>query len=206
VKQVVDLPGRSDQTVFELSGKARWAMVTGGTIAELIEQTTLVLEATAQQPASTPGTEPECRDSGFEHVTLGEGRVRRAPVGMRACTGCGLFKPLEAFAPRNGIKYREKTCTECRESTGKPKNTRHPKRQQATERTCTECGLTKPIDAFLHIPSTKAGFFGRCRACRNARARKRYHSRPDVRAAEIARSSRNQRARLLRHRLQVSKS
>ena len=117
---------------------------------------------------------------------------------MRACARCRLIKPLEHFRPKSGNKYRKKTCAACRDSAGKPKGVRVPKYQQGLERTCTECGLTKPIDAYLHIKSTKTGFLGRCRACRNARARERYHSTPEIRAAEIARSSRNQRARLLR--------
>jgi hypothetical protein len=198
VKQVAPLLGRSDQTVCELSRKARGAMVTGGTIAELIGQTILVLGATTQEPPSILGIDPDCRDDGFEQVTLGEGRLRRAHLGMRACTGCGTVKPLEAFRPKIGKKYRTKTCMACRESAEMPDDVQHPKRQQAPERTCTECGSTKPIDAFQHIKSTKSGYFGRCRACRNARARERYHSTLEIRAAEIARSSRNRRARLLR--------
>jgi hypothetical protein len=203
VKQVAPLLARSDQTVCELSRKARLALVSGGTIAELIRQTCLMLGITTQQPPSILWIERERRDDGLDQVTLGEGRERRMPVGLRACTGCGLAKPLEHFKPTSGDKYRKKTCAACRESAAKPHGVPHPERQQAHERTCTECGLTKPIDAFLHIKSTKQGFFGRCRACRNARARARYHSTLEIRAAEIARSSRNQRARLMRERLQT---
>jgi hypothetical protein len=202
VKQVAPLLGRSDQTVCELSRKARLSLVSGGTIAELIRQTSLMLGITTQQPPSTPSLERVHRVDGFEKVTPGEGRVRRVPIGMRACTGCGLIKPLEHFRPRSGDKYRKKTCAACRESAGEPHGVSHPERQPALERTCTECGLTKPIDAFQHIKSIKAGFFGRCRACRNARARQRYHSTLEIRAAEIARSSRNQRARLWRKRIE----
>jgi len=57
---------------------------------------------------------------------------------------------------------------------------------------------------FTPIKGTRTGVYGRCRACRNARSRARYHSAPDVRAAEIARASRNQQARRLGRRRSVS--
>ena len=62
-------------------------------------------------------------------------------------------------------------------------------------RTCTDCGQTKIIDEFQRIRACKAGWYGRCRDCRNARKRTRYHSNADARAAEIARSTRNRQKR-----------
>jgi hypothetical protein len=92
VKQVASILGRSDQTVCELSRKARLELVSGGRIAELIGQTSLMLGATTEEPPSTRSTERDGRDGGSEQVTLGKGRVRRVPVGMRACARCGLTK------------------------------------------------------------------------------------------------------------------
>ena len=43
----------------------------------------------------------------------------------------------------------------------------------------------------MPIKSTRTGVYGRCRACRNKRARERYHSSPEIRAAEVARAWRN---------------
>jgi len=117
------------------------------------------------------------------------------PPGVRICTACGLVKPLDEFTPTNGATYRKKICKPCR--TAAAKATYHhrplsrPKRQLATERTCTECGVMKPIDSYTRIKSTQTSVYGRCRACRNARARARYHSSPQVRAAEIARATHN---------------
>jgi DNA-binding XRE family transcriptional regulator len=54
----------------------------------------------------------------------------------------------------------------------------------------------KPPDDFVRIVACNEGWYGRCRVCRNRRARERYHSSPEVRAAEIARSSRNRTRRL----------
>jgi hypothetical protein len=51
--------------------------------------------------------------------------------------------------------------------------------------------LTKQINDFLPIHNRRTAVYGRCRECRNKRARERYHSTPEVRAAEIARSWRN---------------
>lgn len=68
-------------------------------------------------------------------------------------------------------------------------------RCQDSLRTCTDCGLTKPLADYVRIRACVAGWYGRCRVCRNRRARERYHSSPKIRAAEIARSSRNQKRR-----------
>jgi ribosome-binding protein aMBF1 (putative translation factor) len=58
-------------------------------------------------------------------------------------------------------------------------------------RACVDCGLLKSRDEFVRIRESVDGYYGRCRVCRNRRARERYHSSPEIRAAEIARSSRN---------------
>jgi hypothetical protein len=67
-------------------------------------------------------------------------------------------------------------------------------------RTCVDCGLTKPIDEHTPIKATAFGYYGRCRVCRARRKRERYHSTPEIRAAEVARASKNQRLRLARRR------
>ena len=62
-------------------------------------------------------------------------------------------------------------------------------------KTCTACGVLKPLpDAFVPIKGCR-GYYGRCRACRAAAARRRYHSNEDIRHAEIQRAARNQRRR-----------
>jgi hypothetical protein len=58
-------------------------------------------------------------------------------------------------------------------------------------RACVDCGLLKSRDEFVRIRDCVDGYYGRCRVCRNRRARERYRSSPEIRAAEIARSSRN---------------
>jgi hypothetical protein len=58
-------------------------------------------------------------------------------------------------------------------------------------RTCTDCGQTKLLDCFVRIKQRHSARYGRCRDCRNRRARERYHSTPEIRAAEIARAWRN---------------
>jgi hypothetical protein len=45
------------------------------------------------------------------------------------------------------------------------------------------------------IKASKLGWYGTCRVCRARRARERYHSSPEIRAAEIARASKNRRLR-----------
>jgi len=36
---------------------------------------------------------------------------------------------------------------------------------------CRDCGLLKPISAYTPIKASKFGHYGRCRVCRNKRAR-----------------------------------
>jgi hypothetical protein len=115
---------------------------------------------------------------------------------MRTCTECGTTKPLTEFTPASGgTSYHKRTCQPCRAAAGTATYRPRAKRQPPTERTCTECGLTKPIERFVHIAATMYGFHGRCRTCRNRRARERYYSSSEIHAAEVGRASRNQQAR-----------
>jgi transcriptional regulator with XRE-family HTH domain len=57
-------------------------------------------------------------------------------------------------------------------------------------RTCTECHALKRLAAFVPIKGCR-GHYGRCRACRAAAAKQRYHSSEQVRIAEIERARRN---------------
>jgi hypothetical protein len=59
-------------------------------------------------------------------------------------------------------------------------------------RTCIDCLEAKSLDQFLPIKSRPGQYYSRCRQCRNRCARERYHSTPEIRAAEIARASKNQ--------------
>jgi hypothetical protein len=69
-------------------------------------------------------------------------------------------------------------------------------------RICTDCSQTRPLDEFLPIRGTPY-VYGRCRECRNERARERYRSSPEIHAAEIARSWKNKQVRKLRRRLKA---
>jgi DNA-binding XRE family transcriptional regulator len=59
-------------------------------------------------------------------------------------------------------------------------------------RTCTKCQALKRLTAFVPIKGCR-GHYGRCRACRAAAAKQRYHSSEQVRIAEIERARRNRR-------------
>ena len=61
-------------------------------------------------------------------------------------------------------------------------------------RTCTECQALKRLTAFLQIKGC-GGYYGRCRACRAAAAKRRYHSSEQVRLAEVGRARRNRQLR-----------
>ena len=79
------------------------------------------------------------------------------------------------------------------------KSCRKPKRADGLRR-CEHCGLAKRPDEFVRIKACREGWYGRCRVCRNRRARERYHSTPEIRTAEIARASRNGKLRRERQR------
>ena len=69
-------------------------------------------------------------------------------------------------------------------------------RQQQSERICTDCGQTKPVDAFVRIRACQEGWYGRCRACRARRARERYQSDTQERERQKARVKRNRAKKL----------
>jgi hypothetical protein len=63
-------------------------------------------------------------------------------------------------------------------------------------RACNTCGETKPLTPEFFFPiKGQGGNYGRCRVCRNARARERYDSSDKIRAVEIARAWRNKQKR-----------
>lgn len=61
-----------------------------------------------------------------------------------------------------------------------------------------DCGKSKPVEAFQRISPWPRAVYGRCKVCRNRRKRERYHSSPEIRAAEIARATRNKAKRRAR--------
>src|SRR4051812_14603567 len=62
-------------------------------------------------------------------------------------------------------------------------------------RVCTECGEAELVDAYIRIKQRPGARYGKCRARRNRLTRERYRMSPEIRAAEIARSLRNQQRR-----------
>ncbi len=61
-------------------------------------------------------------------------------------------------------------------------------------RRCIECKVLRPIQAFVRIQGT-TGHYGRCRVCRNARARARSWSSPEIVSAARERVRRIKRKR-----------
>lgn len=125
-----------------------------------------------------------------------EAQVHRRSMG-RTCKACGQYKPASEFTSLKNKRYLRTKCRDCRAAAAKAGYLPRPKvlRAPPAERTCTQCGLTKPIVEFVHICRTRTGYYGKCRTCRNAAARARYRSSPEIRAADIARSRRNKLAR-----------
>ena len=135
---------------------------------------------------------------------------------VRTCTDCGQTKPLEAFTAIQGTPYRHGRCKSCRADRardarplrlvapkpGKPVKSGPRPKEPSGVRTCSECGETKQLEAFLRIASSQNGYYGRCRVCRAIRNKQRYYGSPETLEVERARSRRNMRALRLRRRLQ----
>ncbi len=68
-------------------------------------------------------------------------------------------------------------------------------RRQFTEQACTDCGQTKPIEAFVPIRGTETGHYARCRDGCARRARERYWADSDERERQKARVRRNRAQR-----------
>jgi len=165
----------------------------------------------------SPPTRARRGDSGAaSHAAQRVDRHGGPSAACRETTRAAWHAYLRSVRPRQaterlhaheGTRYRKTTCRPCRAAAAKATYLHRPRRprprQLPAERTCTECGVTKPIDFYMRITSTKTGVYGRCRECRNARAHARYHSAPEIRAADVARAKRNGRARRLRRRLQI---
>jgi hypothetical protein len=126
-------------------------------------------------------------------------RARRAREAKARVAEARQVEPTRASRPRRA--KRQPKPGAIRE---KPRRSASAPRPLATERTCTDCGQTKPLTGFLRIRANKAGYYGRCRTCRNAKARARYHSNEPARLAEIERSKRNSQRRKLASQLAVA--
>jgi hypothetical protein len=118
------------------------------------------------------------------HAALAKGRTGQIGGPTASAT---TARPSSAYRSGAGRKARASS------HTGQGSN-----RERATERACTDCGTTKPLSTEFFLPISSGGFYGCCRVCRNKRARERYHSTPEIRAAEIARSQKNNRLRCCR--------
>ncbi len=79
-----------------------------------------------------------------------------------------------------------------------PKPATKVTRRSPTERTCTDCGKTKPIEEFVPIRACKQGWYGRCRVCRAKRARERYQTDPQARERDKLRVRRTRERKRLR--------
>jgi DNA-binding XRE family transcriptional regulator len=124
---------------------------------------------------------------------------------FRTCVDCGLTKHLDEYTRiRACVAGWYGRCRACRARREWERN--HPGQlneewlqREAPDapvtRVCSDCGLEKSMSEYLPIKACRAGWYGRCRVCRNRPAQERYDSSLEIRAAEIARSTRNRARR-----------
>ena len=175
------LIGRSDQTVSDLVSRARSALASGGRVSDLMRRT---LEALVAPTELVDVPEPK--------VT-----VYRLPYLSRWRRVAGLTR--QQLAHRTGLAS---------ETVARLENGRFARLESIRGlvavllvapsvlvgdpaadatlgirvRQCSDCGVLRPLRAFVRIKASRNGFYGRCRVCRARRARERY--RTDTRERE----------------------
>jgi hypothetical protein len=110
------------------------------------------------------------------------------PDNSRACTKCGLDKPLPEFSknPRGkyGVKSSCKACDSARHAAQHvPKQrTLRPPRDQSEPKTCTKCGITKQLADFSlarkATATSNAVYRSECKPCCSARAKQWFRDNP----------------------------
>jgi DNA-binding XRE family transcriptional regulator len=96
-------------------------------------------------------------------------------VGLRSETLCRLEKGRQG-AGRLAVKRLAEVLGVTVERLTRGAQQRERDQLQTDGRVCTDCGMAKSIDSFTPIKSTRTGHYGRCRICRNKRARERYRA------------------------------
>jgi hypothetical protein len=132
---------------------------------------------------------------------------------MPTCKDCGRTLSERVFAKNRGTRWRHTRCNQCRRDRERaaelaqlPPAERQRREAQAQRRrevrerqrrlppgmkVCLGCDATRPLSEYVPIKTRPGAYYPRCRVCRREAERKRYYSKPDVRAAEIERSRRN---------------
>src|SRR5580765_8058609 len=131
---------------------------------------------------------------------------------MRTCKDCERTLPDQVFAQNRNTPWRHTRCNRCRGARERaarwarlPLAERQRREARAQERrslsgtkVCLDCNQTKALGEYTPIKIRPGAYYSRCRTCLNEAARARYHSTPEMRAAEIERTRRNQRRRSAR--------
>jgi hypothetical protein len=153
-------------------------------------------------------------------------RLVQCPCRRYACRRADLYglrpgqdQPIAEFTRNKGTPWTHARCKPCRarrarkatwaqlpEAEGEREQrylqrtsisgtTRAPR---SDSKRCSGCGEVKLLTEFTPIRSRPGKHYPSCKLCRNAKARARYYSNPEIHAAEIARSWRNKRLRRAR--------
>jgi 5-methylcytosine-specific restriction endonuclease McrA len=151
---------------------------------------TVVLEAQAVWPAGTCIRLTATQPIGWLPSSVMGSRGGGEPEGFKACTGCGITKPLDDFyRSKSGRRGVQALCRECRLSreaarrrnVGMPELIRYV--DPAGMKTCRRCKVQLPLDAFRPFPRNRDGLSSWCRACGNARQAEQRRARTLTAAA-----------------------
>lgn len=91
------------------------------------------------------------------------------PPSSKSCSVCRLVKSLDQFSPMpRGYLKRAASCRQCCRDKAKAKaNERHLSGDylERTDKTCTICKVTKPVQMFYKHRRTSDGYMERCKVC-----------------------------------------
>lgn len=116
-------------------------------------------------------------------------RTRCENVGVKRCAKCGEEKPLEVFAKdKRRADGRGSYCKACENARNRERGARlsaaYVPAPTEGERTCSICGVTKPLTEFGRRKDSPAGFRSACNDCKriaDAAAMRRWRERnPDL--------------------------
>lgn len=93
----------------------------------------------------------------------------------KLCRECGDDKPIEAFTPRLGGRWRELRCRPC--AAERMRQRRFPPAMDGVKE-CSRCGDVLPITEFSRAPQNVDGRLGHCEPCRKWSKRSRDYGLP----------------------------
>lgn len=110
----------------------------------------------------------EASDSEYSYNLVNLECVAAPEQATRACTKCKETKAVDNFSTASKGKLgRRADCRSCRESQAKKRHAQRPAYPDTTAKSCTTCGVEKPLADFRGAVKGKFGKKAQCADCAN---------------------------------------